>query len=78
MKVEDRLRIVSWNITAACNLRCPHCYLDARERSPDELSMGEALRLVDRLARAGTELLILTRGEPLLRSPRTPTPISSG
>ncbi len=66
--MQDRPSIVSWNITSACNLRCPHCYLDARERSPDELSTEEALRLIDRLARAGTELLILTGGEPLLRA----------
>ena len=66
--MNDRPRIVSWNITAACNLRCPHCYLDAGRRLPDELSTEEALCLVDQMALAGTELLILTGGEPLLRS----------
>lgn len=65
--MEYRPRIVSWNITGACNLRCPHCYLDARRRWPGELTTQEALNLIDQMAQAGTELLILTGGEPLLR-----------
>jgi len=60
-------RIVSWNVTGACHLRCPHCYLDARRRWPGELTTEEALRLIEEMAEAGTELLILTGGEPLLR-----------
>ena len=65
--LEHRPRIVSWNITAACHLRCPHCYLDARRRRPQELSTAEGLGLIDQMADAGTQLLILTGGEPLLR-----------
>ncbi len=60
-------RIISWNITGACHLRCPHCYLNARRRWPGELSTEEALGLIDGMAEAGTELLILSGGEPLLR-----------
>ncbi len=62
-----QLRLLSWNVTAACNLRCPHCYLDAGQRSPDELSTEEGLRLIDQIAEAGAELLILTGGEPMMR-----------
>lgn len=62
-----RPRIVSWNVTAACHLSCPHCYLAAKHRLRGELTTPEALRVVDELAAAGTELLILTGGEPLLR-----------
>lgn len=65
--MEYHPRIVSWNITSACNLRCPHCYLDARRRWPGELTTQEGLNLVDQMAQAGTQLLILTGGEPLLR-----------
>lgn len=65
--MEYRPRIVSWNVTAACNLRCPHCYLDAGRRWSGELTTEEGLRLIDQIAEAGTELLILTGGEPLLR-----------
>lgn len=59
--------VVSWNLTGGCNLRCPHCYIGGGQRWPNELSTNEGLQLVDRLAEAGTELLILTGGEPLLR-----------
>ncbi len=59
--------IVSWNITGACHLRCPHCYLDARYRRTGELSTSEGLRLIGQMAEAGTELLILTGGEPMAR-----------
>ncbi len=61
-------QLVSWNITSGCNLRCPHCYLDAGQRDPAELSTEDALHLVDEMARAGTEMLILTGGEPMLRA----------
>ncbi len=60
-------RIVSWNITGVCNLRCSHCYLSARHRWPGELTTQEGFRLIEQMAKAGTELLILTGGEPLLR-----------
>lgn len=66
--VAARPSVVSWNLTAACNLHCPHCYLDAGRRRDAELSTADALRVVDELADAGTELLILTGGEPLLRA----------
>lgn len=64
---ESRPQVVSWNVTQACNLRCPHCYLDAAKRAARELSAEEGLSLIDELAALGTELLILTGGEPLLR-----------
>jgi len=57
-----------WEITDACNLRCVHCEADAGKRSPDELDPDEALALVDGLANAGTEGVMLTGGEPLLRA----------
>ncbi len=65
--MKHRPLIVSWNVTGACHLRCPHCYLDARGRWPGEMTTQEGLRLIDQMAGAGTELLILTGGEPLLR-----------
>lgn len=64
---KDRPQVVSWNLTQGCNLRCPHCYLAAGRPAEDELTTEEGLELIDRLAEAGTQLLILTGGEPLLR-----------
>lgn len=60
-------QILSWNLTNRCNLRCAHCYLDAAEAGAAELSTEEALGVVDQIARAGTEMLILSGGEPLMR-----------
>ncbi len=62
-----RPELVSWNTTQRCNLRCGHCYLAAGKAAPDELTLAEGRRLIDDLAAAGTRMLILTGGEPLLR-----------
>jgi radical SAM protein with 4Fe4S-binding SPASM domain len=58
--------LVVWNFTNACNLKCKHCYQSARGRSPDELSLGEKLRLVDELAEAGVVSIAFSGGEPLV------------
>jgi heme b synthase len=62
-------RLVFWETTAACNLRCCHCRRTevADEISPDELSTAEAERLIDELAEWGRTILVLSGGEPLLR-----------
>lgn len=61
-------RVISWNLTSACNLRCRHCYLNACAARPDELATEEALRILSEIAQVDrTALLILSGGEPLLR-----------
>ena len=62
-----RPELVSWNTTQRCNLRCGHCYLAAGKAAPEELTLEEGARLIDELAAAGTRMLILTGGEPLMR-----------
>lgn len=60
--------LVSYSITTKCNLSCKHCYSEATEEgSGDELSLAEALRLIDELAAWGVGLLVLDGGEPLCR-----------
>lgn len=63
--------IISWNTTRRCNLRCAHCYLDARELEQggeNELTTAEGLELIDSIAAlSGRAFLVLTGGEPLLR-----------
>ena len=59
--------LVSWNLTKKCNLKCPHCYLDAGRSTTRELATDECLALIDEMAQLGTEMVILTGGEPLLR-----------
>lgn len=62
-----RPSLVSWNLTRRCNLRCPHCYLSAGKKEEAELETAECLSLVEELRALGTEMVILTGGEPLLR-----------
>ncbi len=61
--------LISWNVTFRCPLRCPHCYMDAREGdNRAELGTEDALKVIDQIAALGTRVLILSGGEPLLRS----------
>jgi AdoMet-dependent heme synthase len=62
-----RPSLVSWNLTKRCNLRCPHCYLEAGKAAGDELTTAECLGLLAEMRALGTEMVILTGGEPLLR-----------
>ncbi len=59
--------LISWNLTRACNLRCPHCYMEGGRKAENELTTEECLGLIDEIKALGTEMLILTGGEPLLR-----------
>ena len=57
---------VVWNITQVCNLRCKHCYQNARPRpAPNELTLDEKIRVVDEMAAAGVPFLAIAGGEPL-------------
>ncbi len=62
-----RPSLISWNLTKRCNLRCPHCYMDGGTGAAHELDTRECLDLLDAMKAAGTEMVILTGGEPLLR-----------
>ena len=59
--------LVSWNLTRLCNLKCPHCYLSAGKKADSELTTAECLSLMAEMQALGTEMVILTGGEPLLR-----------
>lgn len=59
--------IVSFAVTKACNLRCLHCHVSAREAMTNELSLREAMHAIDEMANLGTSALIFSGGEPLLR-----------
>ncbi|HEX6384285.1 MAG TPA: radical SAM protein [Anaerolineae bacterium] len=67
MQPEYKPSLISWNLTKKCNLRCPHCYMEAGRKADDELTTAECLGLLDEMKSLGTEMLILTGGEPLLR-----------
>jgi len=59
--------LVSWNLTRKCNLQCPHCYMEGGTAEVRELTTDECLALIEEMTELGTEMLILTGGEPLLR-----------
>lgn len=60
-------RMVTWETTYACNLRCPHCYNDAGTACKNELNTRQAFQLIDKLAEAGVLRLLISGGEPFLR-----------
>ncbi|MEA2101091.1 MAG: radical SAM protein [Thermodesulfobacteriota bacterium] len=60
--------ILAWEITKACNLNCLHCRASAgKNKPPDELSTSEGFNFLEELKHAGTKMVILTGGEPLIR-----------
>lgn len=62
-------RILSWNTTNRCNLKCSHCYMDAQAtEGRNELSTEEGKRLIDQIASVSKCILVLSGGEPLLRA----------
>jgi radical SAM protein with 4Fe4S-binding SPASM domain len=61
-------RLVFWETTGACNLRCVHCRREWDSEAPHELSTEEALHLVDQIADARWgSILVLSGGEPIMR-----------
>jgi radical SAM protein with 4Fe4S-binding SPASM domain len=61
-------RLVFWELTTGCNLRCIHCRATAQElASPLDLSTPDALRVVEQVSSYAHPILILSGGEPLFR-----------
>ena len=67
--LKPQLRLVFWETTAGCNLRCVHCRrLDVMETvSKEDLTTAEGLDLIDQISGFGSPILVLSGGEPLLR-----------
>jgi AdoMet-dependent heme synthase len=62
-------RLVFWETTAGCNLRCIHCrrITVADQLTPQDLTTEEAFRLIDEIAEVGRPVFVLSGGEPLFR-----------
>ncbi len=62
-------RLIFWETTAGCNLRCIHCrrITVAHELLPQDLTTQEAFHLVDQVASFSRPIFILSGGEPLFR-----------
>jgi AdoMet-dependent heme synthase len=66
---ENKARLVFWEVTKGCNLRCIHCRATATElSSPTDLATRNALGIIDQIAAAANPILVLSGGEPLYRS----------
>ncbi|MBZ5600153.1 MAG: radical SAM protein [Acidobacteriia bacterium] len=66
---DNKPRLVFWEVTKGCNLRCIHCRASATElSSPDDLNTRTALGIIDQIAEAANPILVLSGGEPLYRS----------
>jgi radical SAM protein with 4Fe4S-binding SPASM domain len=62
-------RLIFWEVTKGCNLRCIHCRASATElSSPSDLSTQAALGIIDQIAAFANPILVLSGGEPLYRS----------
>jgi radical SAM protein with 4Fe4S-binding SPASM domain len=68
-KQEFKPRLIFWEVTKGCNLRCIHCRATATElSSPTDLPTARALDIIDQIAAFGNPILVLSGGEPLYRS----------
>ena len=66
---EFRPRLIFWEVTKGCNLRCIHCRATATElSSPSDLATKHALDIIDQIAAVANPILVLSGGEPLYRS----------
>ena len=61
-------RLVFWEVTKGCNLRCVHCRATATElASPNDLPTALCLNIIDQIAALSDPILVLSGGEPLYR-----------
>lgn len=64
----NSLRLVFWETTTSCNLRCAHCRASAVDhRSPDELNLMQSKNLLSEIASFAKPVIVLSGGEPLTR-----------
>jgi radical SAM protein with 4Fe4S-binding SPASM domain len=65
---EYKPRLVFWEVTKGCNLRCIHCRATATElASPSDLPTPKALDIIRQIADYANPILVLSGGEPLYR-----------
>lgn len=65
---KDKKPVVVWNMTRRCNLKCVHCYAQAKNiEFENELSTEEGKALIDDLASFGSPVILFSGGEPTMR-----------
>jgi radical SAM protein with 4Fe4S-binding SPASM domain len=58
---------ISFDITYACNLRCPFCSVDAGDPHADELTIDDIAPFIEQMKKVRSTPLMINGGEPLLR-----------
>ncbi len=61
------LRIVAWELTKKCNLKCLHCRGASDKESSDGPDKNRCFEILEQIKEVGTPVIILTGGEPLLK-----------
>jgi 12,18-didecarboxysiroheme deacetylase len=65
---KDKKPVVVWNMTRQCNLKCVHCYAQAKmTQQANELTTDEGKTLIGDLSRMGAPVMLFSGGEPLMR-----------
>ncbi len=69
-KVEKKKEIdaVTFAVTKKCNLKCTHCCVDATIENGENASLDDIKKALDKILELSPNRLILTGGEPMLRS----------
>ncbi len=61
-------RLIFWEVTKGCNLRCIHCRATATElSSTNNLPTTKALNIIKQVSQLGLPIIVLSGGEPLFR-----------
>jgi radical SAM protein with 4Fe4S-binding SPASM domain len=61
-------RLIFWEVTKGCNLRCIHCRATATElSSPLDLPTAKARDIIEQISTYANPILVLSGGEPLYR-----------
>ncbi len=67
--MKNDLRLIFWELTSSCNLKCKHCRAEAQEGFiKGELSTKEIIDNFHQIRKFADPIMILTGGEPLARN----------
>jgi radical SAM protein with 4Fe4S-binding SPASM domain len=67
--LEEKPRLVFWETTQKCNLRCVHCRASATGfSSPADLRTNDGLAVIKQISEYASPILVLSGGEPLYRA----------
>ena len=67
--VTHKPRLIFWEVTKGCNLRCIHCRATATELSSiNDLPTTKALNIIKQVSQLSLPIIVLSGGEPLFRS----------